>query len=190
MVIETRIRDVRKAKGLTLTDIAERCEPPTTAQTVGRLETGARTVSVAWLNRLAAALDVDPSDLVTSKDRPETPVAALLTAAGAQAPREPMMITPPRVAEQSLGVVVRANQGEYRAGDELLLETLVPRDFVTALNHDVLAPQPAGNFMFGRLAAVTPRGVSLLPLTPGAHAEAIAKPAWIAVVRLLIRRIA
>jgi transcriptional regulator with XRE-family HTH domain len=52
----TRIREVLKAKGLTLHDVAARCVPPTTAQTIGRLETGTRTVSVGWLNRIAAAL--------------------------------------------------------------------------------------------------------------------------------------
>ena len=46
----SRIRDVRRAKGLTLADVAERCKPPTTAQTIGRLETGTR-VSVAGLDQ-------------------------------------------------------------------------------------------------------------------------------------------
>jgi transcriptional regulator with XRE-family HTH domain len=34
-----RIRDIRREKGLTLADVAARCTPPTTAQTIGRLET-------------------------------------------------------------------------------------------------------------------------------------------------------
>ncbi|MGE5722614.1 MAG: helix-turn-helix domain-containing protein, partial [Sphingomonadales bacterium] len=40
----TRIREVRRAKGMTLQDVAGRCDPPTTPQTIGRLETGTRTV--------------------------------------------------------------------------------------------------------------------------------------------------
>lgn len=55
----TRIREVRRAKGLTLAEVGDRCDPPTTAQTIGRLETGTRTVSVDWLNRIATALGVD-----------------------------------------------------------------------------------------------------------------------------------
>ena len=35
----TRIREVRKAKGLTLEQVGALCDPPTTAQTIGRLET-------------------------------------------------------------------------------------------------------------------------------------------------------
>ena len=54
----TRIREVRKAKGLTLEQVGALCDPPTTAQTIGRLETGTRTVSVKWLNRIALALGV------------------------------------------------------------------------------------------------------------------------------------
>ena len=34
--MQSRIRDVRRAKGLTLADVAMRCNPPTTAQTIGR----------------------------------------------------------------------------------------------------------------------------------------------------------
>ena len=52
----TRIRDVRKARGLTLADVAAACDPPTTPQTIGRLETGMRQLSLTWMNRIAAAL--------------------------------------------------------------------------------------------------------------------------------------
>jgi len=48
----TRIREVRRARGMTLDEVAQACTPPTTPQTVGRLETGMRTVSVGWLNRI------------------------------------------------------------------------------------------------------------------------------------------
>ena len=41
-----RIRDIRKAKNLTLADVAARCTPPTTAQSIGRLETGMRQLSL------------------------------------------------------------------------------------------------------------------------------------------------
>src|SRR3546814_10606454 len=63
----TRIREVRKAKGLTLEQVGALCVPPTTAQTIGRLETGTRTVSVNWLNRIARALGVARSEEHTSE---------------------------------------------------------------------------------------------------------------------------
>ena len=52
-----RIRDVRKHKRMTLADVAARCLPPTTAQTIGRLETGMRNLSLDWMNKIAAAAD-------------------------------------------------------------------------------------------------------------------------------------
>ena len=39
----TRIREVRRARKMTLDDVARACVPPTTPQTIGRLETGTRT---------------------------------------------------------------------------------------------------------------------------------------------------
>jgi transcriptional regulator with XRE-family HTH domain len=56
-----RIRDIRKQKGMTLAEVAAACTPPTTAQTIGRLETGMRNLSLVWMNRIASALGVDPS---------------------------------------------------------------------------------------------------------------------------------
>ena len=41
-----RIRDVRRQKGVTLAEVAAACDPPTTAQTIGRLETGMRNLSL------------------------------------------------------------------------------------------------------------------------------------------------
>jgi len=102
----TAIREVRRAKGLTLEEVAQRCAPPTTAQTIGRLETGTRTVSVAWLNRIAAALDVDAADLVRLPDRPDIAVAAMLDASGAQALRRPATVAPPHAEADLVAVTV------------------------------------------------------------------------------------
>jgi transcriptional regulator with XRE-family HTH domain len=55
-----RIRDIRKQKGLTLAEVAAACDPPTTAQTIGRLETGMRNLSLVWMNRISGALGVLP----------------------------------------------------------------------------------------------------------------------------------
>jgi transcriptional regulator with XRE-family HTH domain len=183
----TRIREVRKAKGLTLLDVAERCEPPTTAQTIGRLETGTRTVSVGWLNRIARALGVESSELVTLTNRPELGVAAILSADGAQAPRKPLTVVPPAPTAAMIGIIVEAAQGEYRAGDTLWADNLAPAEFARAINRDVLVPRPVGRFVFGRLVAVEGSKIQVLPLTPGARQTVIADAPWLAVVKQLIR---
>ncbi|UZK64961.1 helix-turn-helix domain-containing protein [Sphingomonas sp. M1-B02] len=183
----TAIREVRRAKGLTLEDVALRCDPPTTAQTVGRLETGTRTVSVGWLNRIAAALEVDAADLVRLPDRPEIPVAALLDASGAQAPRRPSNVVPPRAEPGMTAVTVTGGIGDYRAGDEIWCAMLAPEAFARALNRDVLVPRPAGRFLFGRLIGREEGKLHLLPLGAGTRQQVVANPPWIAYAVRLVR---
>ena len=188
----TAIREVRRAKGLTLDDVARACVPPTTAQTIGRLETGTRTVSVGWLNRIAAALGVTAADLVRLPDRVDLPVAAELDAAGATAPRRAATIVPPAPAPDLVAVLVTGGVGDYRAGDEIWCERLGPDDYSRALNRDVLVPRPGGRFLFGRLlnqAKEQGRGgkLHLLPLGPGARQQVIADAPWIARAVRLVR---
>ena len=183
----TAIREVRRAKGLTLEEVAERCVPPTTAQTIGRLETGTRTVSVGWLNRIAAALEVDAADLVRLPDRPEIPVAAMLDSGGAQAPRHAASVVPPRGEPGMVAVTVSGGIGDYRTGDAIWCTSLAPEAFATALNRDVLVPRPAGRFLFGRLIGREEGKLHLLPLGAGGRQQVVADPAWIACAVRLVR---
>src|SRR5436305_6163939 len=114
----TRIREVRRARGMTLDDVARKCDPQTTPQTIGRLETGARTVSVGWLNRIAKALGVEAADLVTLPARDDVPVAATLDHDGAHAPRREGVAVPPQAAPNMVAMIVQAGIGDYRSGDE------------------------------------------------------------------------
>jgi transcriptional regulator with XRE-family HTH domain len=186
----TRIRDVRRAKKLTLQDVADRCDPPTTPQTIGRLETGTRTVSLAWLNRIAAALGVEATDLVEFADRDEdVPLAALLGHEGAYAPRRPSVVLPPRPEPDMVAVAVESGVGDYRSGDEIWCLRLAPDSFGRALNRDVLVPRPAGRFLFGRLIGREEGKLHLLPLG-GTHRQlVIADPPWMAMATTLIRNL-
>src|SRR5919112_1035894 len=175
----TRIREVRRARGMTLEDVALRCKPPTTPQTVGRLETGTRTVSVGWLNRIAAALGVEAQDLVEGGDKAELKVAAVLGAGGAMAPRKTAIVVPPRVDESQIAVLVAGSVGDYRSGDELWCETLQPTEYARALNRDVLVPRPAGRFLFGRLINRDEEKLQLLPLESGGRQQVIPNPPWL-----------
>ena len=183
----TRIREVRRARGMTLEDVALRCKPPTTPQTVGRLETGTRTVSVGWLNRIAAALGVEAQDLVEGGDKAELEVAAVLGAGGAMAPRKTAIVVPPRVDEGQIAVLVAGSVGDYRSGDELWCETLQPADYARALNRDVLVPRPAGRFLFGRLINRDQEKLQILPLESGGRQQVVANPPWLAVAAKLVR---
>ncbi|MBO9576549.1 MAG: helix-turn-helix transcriptional regulator [Sphingobium sp.] len=183
----TRIRDVRKARGLTLEEVAARCVPPTTAQTIGRLETGTRTVSVKWLNRIADALDVQAADLVDLPQSETVPVAALVGPEGAGAPSRTLTLVPPSVPKGAIGIRMTAALGDYRAGDELWCTSLAPEHFAEALNRDVLVPRPAGRFLFGRLIGRDGSKLHLLPLGPGSRQQVVSDPPWIALPVRLIR---
>lgn len=183
----TAIREVRRAKGMTLDDVARACVPPTTAQTVGRLETGARTVSVGWLNRIAKALGVEAADLVTLPAQTELSVAAVLGADGAHAPHHPTRLPPPRPEGGAVGVSVAASIGDYRAGDAVWCEPLDADAFGRALNRDVLVPRPGGRFLFGRLIGREGDKLHLLPLGAGQRQQVVTDPPWIARAVTLIR---
>ena len=185
----TRIREVRRARGLTLDDVARRCDPPTTAQTIGRLETGMRTVSIGWLNRIAGALGVDAQDLVGGSDASDLAVVALLGATGATAPRKEAIVVPPRAEDGQIAVVVVGGVGDYRAGDELWCETLEPGSYAQALNRDVLVPRPAGRFLFGRLINRDDEKLQILPLEAGGRQQVVANPVWLAVASRLVRKL-
>lgn len=189
----TRIREVRRARGMTLDDVARACEPPTTPQTIGRLETGTRTVSVGWLNRIAAALGVEASDLVDHGDRADLGVAAILGANGASAPKKTALVVPPRANAGQVAVTVSASIGDYRAGDEIWCDMIQPEDFAHALNRDVLVPRPAGRFLFGRLigreASADDHAGKLHMLPPGAggRQSVVADPPWAAMAVRMVR---
>ena len=183
----TAIREVRRAKGMTLDEVAKRCSPPTTAQTIGRLETGTRTVSVAWLNRIAAALDVAPADLVELPDRASLPVAATLDADGTHAPRHAQTLTPPQPGAGSIAIMVTGSIADYRTGDHLWCDLRTPDTFAQALNRDVLVPVPAGRFLFARLIGLDGDTLLLLPPTPGARPTSVTAPPWLAQASRLIR---
>ena len=107
----TRIREVRRARGMTLDDVARACDPPTTPQTVGRLETGTRTVSIGWLNRIANALGVDAQDLVHGSEDSDLKVAAIIGAHGPIAPKRAAVVVAPRFNSNQVAVTVATSIG-------------------------------------------------------------------------------
>ncbi|HVF83088.1 MAG TPA: helix-turn-helix domain-containing protein [Sphingomicrobium sp.] len=183
----TRIREVRKAKRMTLEDVARACEPPTTPQTIGRLETGTRTVSIGWLNRIADALGVTAADLVDHPSRTELSVLAHVAVDGATAPRREAQVVPPSPSPGQVAVLVTGTVGDYRAGDELWCDRLAPEEYGRALNRDILVPRPAGRFLFGRLLAREGGKLHLLPPGAGARQAVVADPPWAAVAVRLVR---
>jgi hypothetical protein len=149
---------------MTLADVAERCEPPTTAQTIGRLETGTRSLSLTWMNRIGAALGVDPQLLVKAEEDSPTHLVARLGPNGAEALAKPMDAILPVALDGSarlMALAVEASAGEYRAG----------------------------RFAFGRLIDQRDGRVALLPPGPGQRQVVIDRPAWLGVAEMLVRKL-
>ncbi|MBV7264595.1 helix-turn-helix domain-containing protein [Erythrobacter ani] len=188
-----RIRDIRKAKGMTLAELAEACDPPTTAQTIGRLETGMRNLSIKWMDRIGDALGVDPENLVRSDGNPQPQIVARLAAQGAEALDTPAeAVLPSDLAVQSsdrpLTVLsVSESIGEYRPGDLLWLRQLPPDEAAEAINRDCLVPRPGGRFAFGRLIDRRGTLVGLLPPGAGQKQQVVDNPPWVAVAVMLVR---
>jgi transcriptional regulator with XRE-family HTH domain len=187
-----RIRDIRKEKGMTLAEVAEACDPPTTAQTIGRLETGMRNLSLKWMNRIAAALEVEPEMLVTNEQAARPQIIARLGEAGAEAlpsPRDAILPTELAAGSDLVCLSIDAPQGEYRSGDQLWLKRIAPKDAGQVINRDVLAPRSGGRFAFGRLIDRQGTLVGLLPPGAGQRQIVIDRPQWLAVAEMLVRKL-
>ena len=63
--MRNRIRELRKAKGLTLQALADRVQASN--QHISHLESGRRRLTTDWIERLAEGLDCDPFALLDAK---------------------------------------------------------------------------------------------------------------------------
>ncbi len=187
-----RIRAIRREKGLTLADVADRCIPPTTAQTIGRLETGMRNLSLIWMNRIALALGVEPELLLRGAQTAQPQLVARLTDGGAEAfatPRDAILPTALAGYGALMALAVEVSTGEYRAGDQIWLRSLPDEDWPRHINRDVLAPRPGGRFAFGRLIDRNGKRVAILPPGAGQRQQVIDNAAWLAAAEMLVRKL-
>ncbi|SFP26538.1 helix-turn-helix transcriptional regulator [Qipengyuania nanhaisediminis] len=187
-----RIRDIRKQKGWTLADLAEACDPPTTPQTVGRLETGMRNLSLKWMERIADALGVEPEVLVRSEKAAHPQVVASLGKDGPEAletTRDALLATDLGSDGALMVLTIEYPHGEYRPGDQLWLRQIDPEDAGRAVNRDVLVPRKAGRFSFGRLIDRQGSLVGILPPGHGEKQQVVDSPPWIGVAEMLVRRL-
>ena len=177
---------------MTLAELAEACSPRTTAQTIGRLETGMRNLSLQWMERIAIALEVDPETLVRS-DNPDHPqIIATLDGDGPHPLIKPLdAILPSDLGGEGPLTVLNVNvaTGPYLPGDQLWLRQILPDDISRAMNRDVLAPRSGGRFAFGRLIDRQGSMIGLLPPGMGQKQQVVDDPPWIAVCEMLVRRL-
>lgn len=193
MSMRSRIREVRKAKGLTLAEVAARVRPrPTTAQTIGRLETGRRHLSLAWLHKLAAALEVGPDQLLSLPNQPDCPLVGLLGGAGVTPPPFAEMIDLRLAASDPVAVRVVDAIGPYRAGDVLIIERVAGDALAGLVGEDVFVEARSGGLYFGRLLKVgtdVDAGLMLAASTGDKTLHKPLLPAWGGRPVMLLRRL-
>lgn len=150
----TRLREIRKAKGLTLQQVAERATPPTTAQTIGRLETGVRTLSVGWIDRIAAALEVAPEELIALPDGGDINIWGAVGSDGKISDADGYFRMQLEVQEP-VALRIDHNQGSYLEGDTLICSAKLPQDWGDALGKDCVIEDGEGKRYFGKLTRYT-----------------------------------
>ncbi len=174
-MLHARLREVRKRKGLTLQQVAERVRPHgTTPQTIGRLETGARKLTIEWIEKIAEAMEVDPAELLAvpgAGDVAITGIVALHGRIDRQAqPTEVLALR--QLAQDVIALKVEENLGAYRAGDVLLCRPLEQTDWDQALGREAYVEEEEGFCYFGKLARIEEDGFGDI-LAPGPRA-----PVW------------
>jgi hypothetical protein len=151
-----------------------------------------RSLSLTWMNRIAAALEVEPEVLVRGDEAEVPRFIARLTEHGAEplaAPRDAILPTSLGDEGQLMAMDIETSAGDYRSGDQIWLRETSPEDFGRLLNRDVLAPRPGGRFTFGRMIDRDGARIALLPPGPGQRQVVIEKPAWLAVAEMLVRKL-
>lgn len=178
--MRSRIREIRKAKGLTLAEVAARVRPqPTTAQTIGRLETGRRHLSLAWLHRLAAALDVAPAELVTLPEQPDCPLVGVMGPDGVKPPPFSEMIDLRLAAGDPVAVRVTQAMAPYQTGDVLIIDRVAGDQLAALAGDDVLIELHPGRLLFGRLLLAPGTGALMLAAACGDKTlHHAVTPAW------------
>lgn len=185
--METRIRELRKAKGWTLRQVADLVG--TTAQTVQRLETANMTVSTDWLERFANAFSVRAVDLIRDRNVAGIPLYGRLGRDGAMRDAdidqaEHLSLTTP--AQDPVAVRLSDAIGLYRAGSTLIGNRLANADRIKAQGRDALVLSRDKVLFLGRII-LQDRRMIVVPISDTGPVEFDVDAIWIAPIVMEIR---
>ncbi len=186
--METRIREFRKLRGLTLKELAEKIS--TTPQTVQRLETANMTVSTDWLEKIANALNIEPADLIARPGGREIPVIGRVMQNGRVLTSEGKQVNVLHLhvpADDPVAVQLDDRVGLYDAGTILVANRLKQTDYNYAHGADCLIELKDGQVRFTRVIRSNGDGWTLVPHDPGAEIVYNAEVAWIAPVVMSLK---
>ena len=187
-MLHSRIREIRKKKGMTLQQVADRCKPdPTTAQTIGRLETGVRTLSIGWIDRIADALGVDSAELLATPGSGDVVIKGAVNKKGSFVAVDGVLSM--RQNYESLAIRMDSNLAGYQKGAHLVCRCLKPTKYPGASGKDCLVEDGDGHQFFGKLLYEGNDSYRIMSLVAGGEVSAAMKPVMIAVAELQVRRL-
>ncbi|MEO0412941.1 MAG: helix-turn-helix transcriptional regulator [Pseudomonadota bacterium] len=187
--MKNRIRALRKERGWTLSELAARITPDApTAQTLARLETGTRTLSLPWLEKIGRALDVSPQDLLTLSDGPSSPMIGVCGVAGIERIKTPTDIDLSVAAKDPVALTFDAPRGRYQAGDMVVFDRIP--DAPHSVIDEALIETKDGRLLFGSVfPGDRPDRYWIAAPPPKASLHEVQACAWIAKAVTVIRRL-
>jgi len=186
--METRIREFRKLRGLTLKDLADRIS--TTPQTVQRLETANMTVSTDWLAKIASALNIEPADLIARPGGREIPVIGRVLQNGKVHAHEGKQVNTLHLhvpADDPVAAQLDAQLGPYEAGTILVANRLREANHANAHGLDCLVGLPDLQVMLRRVIRAQDDRWTLVPYEAGSEVVYDVKVAWLAPLVMSLR---
>lgn len=185
--MQTRIRELRKLRGFTLKQLAEKVG--TTPQTIQRLETANMTVSTNWLQKIAGALRVEPTDLISSSGARDIPFLGRVGQNGAvyRGSVETSLFNLDIPAEDPVAVRLDYAAGRYEAGSILIGSKLRDMDYVNANGLDCLVGLTSSIVLLRRVLHLQGGALIFAPLDPGTGAEVSSGLSWVARIVMSIR---
>jgi transcriptional regulator with XRE-family HTH domain len=187
--MSTKIRQIRKTRGLTLQALAD--EVGTTPQTIQRLETNTMTVSVEWLARIGKALGLPPAALLADVTASAVRYLGDLNGDGtvqpvaATAQPLPLHITVP--GDDPMAVTLLGRLGPYDAGTILIAARLAALDHAQADGRDCLVQLLTGQLLFRRIVHGHGGPTAFVPYDDRLGVERNLDIDWIAPVVMVVR---
>ena len=190
MQATTRIREIRKVRGLTLLELADKVG--TTAQTIQRLETDNMSVSVDWLSRIAPALGVTAAGLLAqeSEARKVTFVGDLgddcvvrLPATEIEGARIPIDVP----GRAPIAVRLKGRLGPYEAGTLLIADRIDDAERESADGRDCLVSVKDGRLLFRRIVYGREGLAALVPYEAARVVDRNLAILWLAPILMSVR---
>jgi transcriptional regulator with XRE-family HTH domain len=186
--MQTRIREFRKLRGMTLKELADKIS--TTPQTVQRLETANMTVSTDWLEKIARALLVEPADLLGTRSSREIQLIGRIGDQGrvTRSQQEQNSIIHLDVpADNPIAARLDMRIGYFESGTVLIANRFRTEDMDNAHGVDCLVSVSDGPVLLRRLIRGRNSGWTLIPLDNGMEVQYDQRIDWAARIIMSIK---